>query len=78
MESLLCSVTWRRTGRLAEEYNIVPAVVWMLQEVCYQYWPSRGSKAFGEFRVELVREEKLAGIIIRNIIVINKKVQLKS
>ena len=46
----------------------------VLQEACYQYWPSKGSKTFGEFTVELLGEEKLIGFIIRNFTVINKKV----
>ena len=45
-----------------------------LQEVCYQYWPSSGSKAFGEFTVELLGEQKLTGFITRNLTVINNKV----
>ena len=48
----------------------------LLQEVCYQYWPSSGSKAFGEFTVELLGEQKLTGFITRNLTVINNKVVL--
>ncbi|CAI8021866.1 Receptor-type tyrosine-protein phosphatase alpha [Geodia barretti] len=43
------------------------------REVCYQYWPSSGSKAFGEFTVELLGEQKLTGFITRNLTVINNK-----
>ena len=45
-----------------------------LQEVCYQYWPSRGSQTHGEFTVELLGEEKQSGFVLRSLAIRNNKV----
>ena len=50
----------------------------VVQETCYQYWPSSGSQTFGEFTVELLGEEQLSGFSIRNFSLINNKVCLTS
>ena len=46
----------------------------LLQEVCYQYWPSSGSQAFGEFKVELLEQEQQTGFLIRNLAISHMKV----
>ena len=48
----------------------------VLQEVCYQYWPSRGSQTFGEFKVELLEQEKQTGFLIHKFAINHKKVKL--
>ena len=35
------------------------------QENCVQYWPTRGSKEYGKFKVTLASMEKFAGYAIR-------------
>ena len=49
-----------------------------LQEACYQYWPSSGTQTYGEFTVELLGEESLAGFSLRTFGVFNPKVSLLS
>jgi len=51
----------------------------IIQEVCYQYWPSSGSRKFGEFIVEILGEERLQGFVLRTLSVQHPKVttQLK-
>ena len=46
----------------------------VIQEVCYQYWPSRGSQRFGEFTVEVLGEEALQGFVLRTLSVQHSKV----
>ena len=43
-----------------------------IQEVCYQYWPSSGSTVYGEYTVELLKEEKLEGFVLRTLSVHTK------
>ena len=45
-----------------------------IQEVCHQYWPSGGTKRFGEYTVELLGEEKLEGFVVRTLSVLEPKV----
>ena len=47
----------------------------IIQEVCYQYWPSSGSQRFGEFKVEILGEEALQGFVLKNISVQHPKVR---
>ena len=47
-----------------------------LQEVCYQYWPGKRAQNYGEFRVELLSEEKNTGFIVRNFSVQQAKASL--
>jgi protein tyrosine phosphatase len=35
------------------------------EEVCYQYWPGQRVQSYGEFRVELLSEEKKSGYTLR-------------
>ena len=46
------------------------------QEVCYQYWPSSGYQAYGEFSVELLGEESLPGFSLRTLGILNSKASL--
>ena len=46
----------------------------LLQDVCYQYWPSSGSQTFGEFKVELLEQEEQTGFLIRNLAISHMKV----
>ena len=46
----------------------------LIQEVCYQYWPSNGSQRFGEFTVDILGEERLHGFVLRTISVQHAKV----
>ena len=50
--------------------------VCVLQEVCYQYWPSGGSQRFGEFTVQLLGQEDQTGFVLRNFTITNSKVWL--
>ena len=50
--------------------------VCVLQEVCYQYWPSGGSQRFGEFTVQLLGQEDQTGFVFRNFTITNSKVWL--
>ena len=50
--------------------------VCVLQEVCYQYWPSGGSQRFGEFTVQLLGQEDQTGFVVRNFTITNSKVWL--
>lgn len=45
------------------------------QEVCYQYWPNTGTFKIGEYTVELQREERKEGFILRYINIQPKKVR---
>ena len=45
-----------------------------IQEVCYQYWPSTGSRRFGKLTVELLGEERLQGFVVRTMSVEDSKV----
>ena len=47
-----------------------------IQEVCYQYWPSSGTQKFGEFKVEVLGEERLGGFVLRTLCVVHSKVSL--
>ena len=42
--------------------------------MCYQYWPSSGSQILGEFTVELLREERQQGFVLRILSVQHSKV----
>ena len=44
------------------------------QETSAQYWPDSGITHYGEFTVDLLGEEKLAGFMIRKLSVLNTKV----
>ena len=46
----------------------------IIKEVCYQYWPSSGSRRFGEFTVEILGEERLQGFVLRTLSVQHAKV----
>ena len=46
----------------------------LIQEVCYQYWPSSGSQRFGEFTVEILGEEELQGFVLKMLSVQHAKV----
>ena len=35
------------------------------QEVCYQYWPGQRAQSYGEFKVELINEDKYNGYVLR-------------
>ena len=48
----------------------------VLQEVCYQYWPSGGSQRFGEFTVQPLGQEDQTGFVLRNFTITNSKVWL--
>ena len=48
-----------------------------LQEVCYQYWPGRRAQSYGEFRVELLSEEKKRGFVLRTFSVLQAKVSVR-
>ena len=47
-----------------------------IKEVCYQYWPNTctGSQMFGEFKVEVLGEERLQGFVMRSVSVEDSKV----
>ena len=45
------------------------------QEASTQYWPDRGTVHYGEFAVNLLREEKLEGFTIRNLDITDTKVE---
>ena len=45
------------------------------QEASAQYWPSSGSYQYGEYTIELMGEEPLEGFVIRNLSVVDIKVQ---
>ena len=45
------------------------------QEASAQYWPSSGSYQYGEYTIELMGEEPLEGFVIRNLSVMDIKVQ---
>ena len=47
-----------------------------LQEVCYQYWPSCGIVNIGEYRIDLLREEKMKGFVLRTLSVLHSKVHI--
>ena len=63
-----------KAGRLAVLVCGDMIVCLSLQEVCYQYWPSDGTQTYGEFRVEILGEEKLEGFSLRSFGVLNAKV----
>ena len=44
------------------------------QEVYYQYWPSSGTQAYGEFTVENLDEAKFEGFSLRSFGVFDGKV----
>jgi hypothetical protein len=46
-----------------------------MQEVCYQYWPGQRVQSYGEFRVELLSEEKKSGYTLRTFSVQQAKVK---
>ena len=61
------------------EYGCVCVCVYcvcVLQEVCYQYWPSGGSQRFGEFTVQLLGQEDQTGFVLHNFTITNSKVWL--
>ena len=43
-----------------------------LSVVCYQYWPSSGIVNIGEYRIDLLREEKTKGFVLRTLSVLTK------
>ena len=45
-----------------------------LQEVCYQYWPTSGIVNIGEYRIDLLGEEKMKGFVLRTLSVLHSKV----
>ena len=45
-----------------------------LQEVCYQYWPTSGIANIGEYRIDLLGEEKMKGFVLRTLSVLHSKV----
>ena len=46
------------------------------EESSAQYWPSSGSYEYGEYCVELLGEEPLGGFIIRDLCVIDTRVNI--
>ena len=44
------------------------------QEASAQYWPGSGTYQYGEYVVDIIGEEPLEGFTIRNLSVINTKV----
>ena len=46
------------------------------QESSTQYWPDRGIALYGEFIIDLLREEKLEGFTIRNLSVMDTRVHI--
>ena len=42
--------------------------------MCYQYWPGKRAQSYGEFRIELLSEEKNSGFLLRNFSVQQAKV----
>ena len=56
------------------QQEIVAMLFHVIQEVCYQYWPSRGSQRFGEFTVEVLGEEALQSFVLRTLSVQHSKV----
>ena len=42
--------------------------------MCYQYWPGNRAQSYGEFRIELLSEEKKSGFLLRNFSVQQAKV----
>ena len=53
------------------------AAAFILQETCYQYWPSddtKGVQKYGEFTVSVLKDTKQNGFIQRNISITNPKV----
>ena len=48
--------------------------VCVLQEICYQYWPSSGSQTFGEFKVDLLGEEMMDGSVLKTFSVTHSEV----
>ena len=74
---MLCQLTEaRKVGRLAVLVCGDVIVCHSLQEVCYNYWPISGTQTYGEFRVELVKEEALTGFIMRTLNILNTKVHI--
>ena len=71
---MLCEI--KEAGKVC--YKLACAVnrlcLCMLQDVCYPYWPRSGSQTFGEFTIELMDEENLAGFAVRSFGVYNSKV----
>ena len=54
--------------------QVMTLSIFIIQEVCYQYWPSSGSQRYGEFTVELLGEERLQGFVLRTVSVQDTKV----
>ena len=48
--------------------------VYVLQEVCYKYWPDSGVKEVGEYTVNFLLEEKFNGFSLRTFRILHKKV----
>ena len=50
----------------------------IIQNVCYQYWPTSGVQKFGEYTIDLIGEENLEGFVLRMLSVVEGKVRIVS
>ena len=50
----------------------------IIQNVCYQYWPTSGVQKIGEYTIDLIGEENLEGFVIRTLSVVEGKVRTVS
>ena len=50
----------------------------IIQNVCYQYWPTSGVQKIGEYTIDLIGEENLEGFVIRTLSVVEGKVRIVS